>query len=629
MEELPSITASQREQFLVENDVFGMYSYFDSSDIATQKFMVEIQRDKQLDYLMNGLRQLGPSFSSLDANRPWVCYWIIHSIALLGESVDDDLENNAIDFLGRCQGSDGGYGGGPGQQLGFRFDLSQLNRRRRERRFEHPSNHRGKGGGVMEELPSITVSQREQFLVENDVFGMYSYFDTSDIATQKFIVEIHRDKQLDYLMNGLRQLGPSFSSLDANRPWVCYWIIHSIALLGESVDDDLENNAIDFLGRCQSVDDELENNTIDFLGRCQGSDGGYSGGPGQLAHLATSYAAVNTLVTLGGDKALSSVNRVHDMGEMDVRACYLAISIASILNILDDELTRGLGDYILSCQTYEGGIGGEPGSEAYAGNTYCGLATITMALITEVDRLNSDSLMLPHLATSYAAVNTLVTLGGEKAFSSINREQMACFLRRMKDTNGGFRMHNMGEIDVRACYTAISIASILNIVDDELTRGLGDYILSCQTYEGGIGGEPGSEAHGGYTYCGLATMILINEVDRLNLDSLMNWIVHRQGVEMGFQGRTNKLVDGCYTFWQVADGGFRDKLRKPRDFYHTCYCLSGLSVAQHAWSKDEDTPPLTRDILGGYANHLEPVHLLHNVVMDRYNEAIEFFHRAA
>ncbi|KAF3582477.1 hypothetical protein DY000_02033672, partial [Brassica cretica] len=394
-------------------------------------------------------------------------------------------------------------------QLGFRVDLSQLNRRRRERRFEHPSNHRGKGGGVMEELPSITVSQREQFLVENDVFGMYSYFDSSDIATQKFMVEIQRDKQLDYLMNGLRQLGPSFSSLDANRPWVCYWIIHSIALLGESVDDDLENNA------------------IDFLGRCQGSDGGYGGGPGQL----------------------------------------------------------------------------------------------------------------PHLATSYAAVNTLVTLGGEKAFSSINREQMACFLRRMKDTNGGFRMHNMGEIDVRACYTAISIASILNIVDDELTRGLGDYILSCQTYEGGIGGEPGSEAHGGYTYCGLATMILINEVDRLNLDSLMNWIVHRQGVEMGFQGRTNKLVDGCYTFWQVnlltllvsfvADGGFRDKLRKPRDFYHTCYCLSGLSVAQHAWSKDEDTPPLTRDILGGYANHLEPVHLLHNVVMDRYNEAIEFFHRAA
>ncbi|CAN7059690.1 unnamed protein product [Brassica rapa subsp. trilocularis] len=443
----------------------------------------------------------------------------------------------------------------------------------------------------MEEIPSMTVSQRDQFLVLNDVFRIYSDFDASDIATQIFTVEIQRDKQLDYLMNGLRHLGPSFSSLDANLPWICYWILHSIALLGESVDD------------------ELENNTIDFLGRCQGSDGGYGGGPGQLAHLATSYAAVNTLVTLGGDKALSSINR--------------------------------------------------------------------------------------------------------------------CFLRRMKDPDGGFRVHDMGEMDVRACYLAISIASILNILDDELTRGLGDYILSCQTYEGGIGGEPGSEAHAGNTYCGLATMALITEVDRLNLDSLMNWIVHQQGVERGFQGRTNKLVDGCYTFWQAApcvllqrlysahdlvlqgslhmsqprdedheehahdeddpesddddsdedsnegllltfsyhlqlnlvalfedcrrvqpvfdslnlqryvilcsmvpEGGFRDKPGKPRDFYHTCYCLSGLSVAQHAWSKDKDTPPLNSDILGSYANHLEQVQLLHNVVMDRYNKAIAFFHRA-
>lgn len=27
------------------------------------------------------------------------------------------------------------------------------------------------------------------------------------------------------------------------------------------------------------------------------------------------------------------------------------------------------------------------------------------------------------------------------------------------------------------------------------------FICSCQTYEGGIAGEPGSEAHGGYVSC--------------------------------------------------------------------------------------------------------------------------------
>ena len=84
-------------------------------------------------------------------------------------------------------------------------------------------------------------------------------------------------------------------------------------------------------------------------------------------------------------------------------------------------------------------------------------------------------------------------------------------------------------------------------------------------------------------------------------------------LEGGFQGRTNKLVDGCYSFWMGAifplihdgpseaylfcqeslqtyilaccqdydTGGLLDKPEKPPDFYHTCYCLSGLSVAQH------------------------------------------------
>lgn len=225
---------------------------------------------------------------------------------------------------------------------------------------------------------------------------------------------------------------------------------------------------------------------------------------------------------------------------------------------------------------------------------------------------------------------------------------------------------------------------------------------SCQTYEGGIAGEPGSEAHGGYTFCGLAAMILINEANRLDLAGLLDWVVFRQGVECGFQGRTNKLVDGCYSFWQggvfallkglhsvngehvafsdaeegdsatdgtsegedgnsletdetchikqgVGDGemaplfhsvalqqyiilcsqeqegGFRDKPGKARDYYHTCYCLSGLSVCQYSQSKDEHSPPLPRAVLGPYSNLLEPVHPLYNVVLKQYHEAHEFF----
>ncbi|XP_014632032.1 farnesyltransferase GMERA1A isoform X2 [Glycine max] len=436
--------------------------------------------------------------------------------------------------------------------------------------------------------PCPTVSQRDQWMVESQVFQIYQLFATIPGSAQNLMylsqLELQRDNHMQYLSKGLRHLSSAFSVLDANRPWLCYWIFHSIALLGESVDD------------------ELEDNTIDFLNRCQDPNGGYAGGPGQM----------------------------------------------------------------------------------------------------------------PHIATTYAAVNTLITLGGQKSLASINRDKLYGFLRRMKQSNGGFRMHDEGEIDVRACYTAISVASVLNILDDELIKNVGDYILSCQTYEGGIAGEPGSEAHGGYTFCGLATMILIGEVNRLDLPRLVEWAVFRQGKECGFQGRTNKLVDGCYSFWQggavallqrlssiinkqmeeasqtftISDvseakesldgtsshatchgtsqscsadyksigynfinewraqeplfhsialqqyillcaqeqaGGLRDKPGKRRDHYHTCYCLSGLSLCQYSWSKHPDSPPLPNLVLGPYSNLLEPIHPLFNVVLERYREAHVFF----
>ena len=39
------------------------------------------------------------------------------------------------------------------------------------------------------------------------------------------------------------------------------------------------------------------------------SQGGFCGGPGQVPHLAPTYAAVNALCTIGTDEALSVINR--------------------------------------------------------------------------------------------------------------------------------------------------------------------------------------------------------------------------------------------------------------------------------------------------------------------------------
>lgn len=155
-----------------------------------------------------------------------------------------------------------------------------------------------------------------------------------------------------------------------------------------------------------------------------------------------------------------------------------------------------------------------------------------------------------HLAPTYAAVNTLAIIGTKEAYEMINRETLLQFLLRVKEKDGSFRTMDGGEIDVRGSYCAMAVATLTNIVTPELVEGAAEFVIRCQTYEGGMGGYPGVEAHGGYAFCGLAALQLLGRADDLDLDTFIKWSTRRQmSLEGGFQGRTNKLVDGCYAFW--------------------------------------------------------------------------------
>lgn len=173
---------------------------------------------------------------------------------------------------------------------------------------------------------------------------------------------------------------------------------------------------------------------------------------------------------------------------------------------------------------------------------------------------------MAHLAATYAAINALISLGSIEALSVVNRDSLLKFVISMKLPDGSFRMHRGGEIDVRAVYCAVVVAKLTNISlpNGDLFAGTAEWILRCQTYEGGFGGCPGMEAHGGYTFCAVAALILLNRIRLVDHDSLLRWLANRQmAVEGGFQGRTNKLVDGCYSFWQGA-----------------CFCLLGPLLAE-------------------------------------------------
>ncbi|KAL3317502.1 hypothetical protein Ciccas_003839, partial [Cichlidogyrus casuarinus] len=161
----------------------------------------------------------------------------------------------------------------------------------------------------------------------------------------------------------------------------------------------------------------------------------------------------------------------------------------------------------------------------------------------------------PHLATTYAAVNALSIIQMSESLLTIDREKLVNFFKSIRNHDGSYRMHVGGEIDVRGAYCALSVARLTGIlsIHPELFAGTADWIAKCQSYEGGFAGQPQLEAHGGYAYCGLAGLAILEKADKINLNLLLKWICERQmSIEGGFQGRTHKLVDSCYSFWQAG-----------------------------------------------------------------------------
>ncbi|KAA8894347.1 terpenoid cyclases/protein prenyltransferase alpha-alpha toroid [Sphaerosporella brunnea] len=232
---------------------------------------------------------------------------------------------------------------------------------------------------------------------------------------------------------------------------------------------------------------------------------------------------------------------------------------------------------------------------------------------------------MSHLAPSYAAVLSLATVGGN-ALSLVDRRTMLKWLLSIKQPNGCFTVAVGGESDVRAIYCALTVISLLRLpVPKELIENTLEYLASCQTYEGGFAATPGgNEAHGGYTFCALAALCILLPPKKLNetvdMPALVRWLSMRQyAPEGGLSGRTNKLVDGCYSTWiggcwalieaalgvdmplwsregliryimaatQCPYGGLRDKPGKGADSYHTCYVLLGLGNAMYHHTFEE------------------------------------------
>lgn len=120
------------------------------------------------------------------------------------------------------------------------------------------------------------ATQRE---TETSISDALSTF-RSSLRTPSLDRKAH-ERFLSGLLNA--RLPPPFKSLDASRTWLIYWAAHGLALLGAPLDE------------------HMRLRVKDTINSCQNKEGGFGGGPGQMSHVAASYAAVSAAAYAGQD----------------------------------------------------------------------------------------------------------------------------------------------------------------------------------------------------------------------------------------------------------------------------------------------------------------------------------------
>lgn len=154
------------------------------------------------------------------------------------------------------------------------------------------------------------------------------------------------------------------------------------------------------------------------------------------------------------------------------------------------------------------------------------------------------------LTMNYCALATLIILGDD--LKRVDRKSIIAGMKQMQLPDGSFKPSVLGgETDMRLVYCAAAVSRLLNdwsgIDKDECAK----FIRNSLSYEGAFAQCPGAEAHGGSTYCALASLKLMSKLEdtlsQEEIDRLIRWCINR--FDHGFSGRPNKDQDTCYSFW--------------------------------------------------------------------------------
>ncbi|QSS62259.1 geranylgeranyl transferase type I beta subunit [Histoplasma capsulatum] len=335
---------------------------------------------------------------------------------------------------------------------------------------------------------------------------------------------------------------------------------------------------------------------------------------------------------------------------------FFTVAGLDLLDALDDNISpaerNGYIDWIYHCQVPSGGFRGFPGtifgdSKRTSENECWDPANVPatffalMALIVlgdDLTRVRRRECLLWLAGMQRADGSFGEVLGSEGRIEGSNDLRFCCcaagvrYILRGRDAS---YLRDVGDIDIGRLIS---------------------HIEECQSYDGGFSVSPMTESHAGLTYCALASLSFLGCIPAAgvcgvpflaptatNFEDLVRWLAWRQTVDLeeaeegesdaeemavtdvqrsidekisalpdipslsqrpcevlhwaGFNGRSNKIADTCYSFWVTGTLGILDRLNVVDAEANRRYLLEKTQHIIGGFGKCVDDPP---DLLHSY-----------------------------
>lgn len=288
---------------------------------------------------------------------------------------------------------------------------------------------------------------------------------------------------------------------------------------------------------------------------------------------------------------------------------YFVVSALDILNALDQVDAKWIMDWVYHLQVL-------PSDEAEDKHGFFyGFQGSSSVHLSKHARVKFNNGGIGHLASTYSALALLKIMGDD--FTRIDCKRISRTMKNLQQPDGSFTsLHTGAETDLRFVFCA-AICFMLNDWSGMNVDKALSYIMDCQSYDAGFGLTPGAESHGGATYCAIAALKLMGYITDdpvskrpscsvFDFPSLVEWSLWKQRMDGGFQGRSNKDSDTCYSFWvggslklmgfhdfydwdtlrcfllscQSEFGGFSKEPGEFPEAYHSYYALCGFSLLE-------------------------------------------------